>query len=1098
MALNIYESEDFDILEGYFLKAVEASLAKLADRPLAKLEVITSSGAVTDVLTKRLARTYGIAPGVKFDYLAGWFWRLMHEVEPDKIGEKGFDEGVLVWEVLKYLEDASFVSRHPSLAKALESLSPVVVFNLAGRIARVFANYNAYRNDWVLAWIEGRDPKPGDASRLAAHPDYAWQKALWKKIGEDFGFEGAHPSELIDRHPERFAGMPDLHVFVPVSVPPLYLEFLAKLSAARDVFLYVMNPCRAYWFDFDRKAVAEEAAHPLLANWARQTKALNGILFDFASSLPQDRLAFSRTTNLRGDAPFGAQSPSNLELLKHSVFTGETSWLEGLKAPFAGQARAPFDRSLEIHGAYSIKREVEVLVDYLYDLFASDETLKASDVLVLTPELDRAAPVFRSVFSHLPKDRQIAWQLRGQTALQSNTLLQCLALLGSIASEGFRINDLYALIAMAPVARHFELDDSALLEVRDLLEKSGYHSGLDDAFLADRALLNGSRFTLEAATRRMMLKYVMREDFQGVIDGLTTDTDLKDKRVLQLAGFVLENCRRLEAMAKASMTLKDWTERFVWAFLDAWTDPADNAAERIELSSWIAAMSKDMALSGSQDREMGMPVFLQALSEYAEKTAFGAVPSPGVCITGLGSMRLIPYRVVAVLGLNETVFPRRDAREKFDLTLACPRAGDRQRTADDKNVFFDAVLAARDHLYLSFTSRSMVSGGKFQPSGLLSELVTVFEEKSGQGWADWCLEHPIHGFSRENFTTPEALQEGRLGPKDRFVLSFDTDMAAALNRPADPAEAGIRLEDGEGDVIDLQDVIRFWKNPLEHFWTRRLGLKKPEDFAALSDDEPFTLDNLQSWSVRSSLIERQSANPGASLEERTQDLGALSILPSGAVGRSILQKEVEKIEKIRTVSPKAFDVQVERPVRKTLVVDGRRCEVAGVVGTLEGDIVRVKAGAIHGEDVLGMWLSGALVGAQSVRMHSPTPTQKEGLASKDGTGLWQDDYLSQIDREALAAKLVEPYLRGMTEPVLLDAGMVFAAASPSVAEDKRDGYIETRRQHFRTYHLYLRALAGSQDPEAFLDELQRRSKVFGRELAALLPPPKTKKTAKGR
>lgn len=1086
MALNIYESEDFDILEGYFLKAVEASLAKLADRPLAKLEVITSSGAVTDVLTKRLARTYGIAPGVKFDYLAGWFWRLMHEVEPDKIGEKGFDEGVLVWEVLKYLEDASFVSRHPSLAKALESLSPVVVFNLAGRIARVFANYNAYRNDWVLAWIEGRDPKPGDASRLAAHPDYAWQKALWKKIGEDFGFEGAHPSELIDRRPERFAGMPDLHVFVPVSVPPLYLEFLAKLSAVRDVFLYVMNPCRAYWFDFDRKAVAEEAAHPLLANWARQTKALNGILFDFASSLPQDRLAFSRTTNLRGDAPFGAQSPSNLELLKHSVFTGETSWLEGLKAPFADKARAPFDRSLEIHGAYSIKREVEVLVDYLYDLFASDETLKASDVLVLTPDIDKAAPVFDAVFGNLPERRRIAWNIVGRRFARTNEVFESLTLLLKIVTQGYRVGDLYAFVASAPVARHFGLDDEKLLKVRAILEQTGFHSGLDGRQLASQGFVNGDRFTLETAVRRLAYRYAMPDDFQGVLDGIAAEGDCPEKELLALAGFVLEKLLALEALSGKSMTVSDWVQKWLWPALDTWVDSLDTTDDRLEIAAWVQALTGSVEQAQARNLEVSFEVFMQALSEAAQKGARGARPTPGVCVTRLGGMRLVPYRVVAVVGLNEGVFPRSDIRETFDLSAVVRRAGDRQKTDDDRNEFFDTILAARDNLFLSFTSRSMVTGALKRPSGLLSELVALFTKKTGQVWTDWCLEHPIHSFTQENFITNG---QEHLPARQALIKTFDAELADMLSHPERRRAKAIELANDPEEVIELEALERFWKNPLAFFWKERLKLREPEEFNALNDAEPYAMEGLEAWKLRRELVEALQSAAGEISGDVAKPLPDMASVPSGALGRAIIEQEVARARNLYRVHPEVFAVQREYAVDERLQVGGGTYRLVGKITANEGEaLLRAKASNLHWEDVLVLWLQGALLGRERVKIVSSVGGD-EGFREKTKTTFWEDDGLRGVDRRGLLVKLAEPYVRSLRTPVFYDPGMALYVAL-GFDENKRARCTAERKRRLGKYGQHLRALAPELSVEEFLETVQERSWSYGKELADIFFPGK--------
>ena len=65
-------------------------------------------------------------------------------------------------------------------------------------------------------------------------------------------------------------------------------------------------------------------------------------------------------------------------------------------------------------------------------------------------------------------------------------------------------------------------------------------------------------------------------------------------------------------------------------------------------------------------------------------------------------MRSIPHRVVCLLGLDDGSFPRHIERDGDDLTARNQRVGDRDVRSEDRQLLLDALLAARDHLVVTY------------------------------------------------------------------------------------------------------------------------------------------------------------------------------------------------------------------------------------------------------------------------------------------------------------------------------------------------------------------------------------------------------------
>ena len=90
-------------------------------------------------------------------------------------------------------------------------------------------------------------------------------------------------------------------------------------------------------------------------------------------------------------------------------------------------------------------------------------------------------------------------------------------------------------------------------------------------------------------------------------------------------------------------------------------------------------------------------------------------------------MRSIPHRVVCLLGLDDGSFPRHIERDGDDLTARTPRVGDRDARSEDRQLLLDALLAARDHLVVTYSGRDERSNLHRPPAVPVGELLDVVD-----------------------------------------------------------------------------------------------------------------------------------------------------------------------------------------------------------------------------------------------------------------------------------------------------------------------------------------------------------------------------------
>src|SRR5690606_17692214 len=85
-------------------------------------------------------------------------------------------------------------------------------------------------------------------------------------------------------------------------------------------------------------------------------------------------------------------------------------------------------------------------------------------------------------------------------------------------------------------------------------------------------------------------------------------------------------------------------------------------------------------------------------------------------------MRAIPFRHVCLLGMNDGAYPRARQPLDFDLMGRDYRPGDRSRREDDRYLFLEALLSAREHLHVSWVGRSILDQSERPASVLVAQL----------------------------------------------------------------------------------------------------------------------------------------------------------------------------------------------------------------------------------------------------------------------------------------------------------------------------------------------------------------------------------------
>ncbi|SIT39963.1 Exodeoxyribonuclease V, RecC subunit [Paraburkholderia ribeironis] len=1004
--LQLFYSNRYETLVGALLD----DLAQAPSDPWVKQPVIVPSAAVRRRLELDIANRQGICANVEFAYLAQWLWaQIGGVIEVPR--HSPFAPDRLVWRCYRLLADADAAlpwNASPRLRTYLDAADASMRYELARRVATVLDHYLTYRPEWLLQWQQGGSIFAGGAAnesgpRLigaseAAREDERWQSALWRAVLAEVAQAAGNVHTPAAALPPAYRfleeiGTLDLEaisnaqwpeavsVFALPTMPPLHVALLRALSRWVDVRLYVMNPCREFWFDVVSEARVQaldaagqldyqQVGHPLLAEWGRQTQAQLHMLHELTESA-----ASGETGDFTGNP-----QPSWLAAVQNAILElrAETETDE-----------LPSERGIEVHVCHSLSRQLEVLHDRLLGWFDEFDDLQPSDVLVAVSDLAAAGPLIDAVFGTTPAGdtRRIPYRITGLPPSQANPVARLLLDWLALPERSVGAPELVEWLRVDALAVRYGIDAISLEAAQEWLAAAGARRGLAPLEPTGEHVPI-ARHTFADALTRLYLGYAMPDGGEPVDAWLPVEgADGSDAELLGRLSRFVDDIDGFAARCAIDQTPAAWAQLLLETLAQCFDGGVEFAGTLAAVRDAIDKMG-DAMQAGAHDVMLPAAVVRGALTEALDDPARGGVPWGSVTFSSLTSLRGLPYRIVCLLGMDDGVLPSLARADEFDLMAAFGKAGDRQRRDDERNLFLDLLLAARDRLFIAYTGRSIRDNAPLPPAALVDELLDHLAQVSaGEGASPaeveharraFIVDHPLQAFAADYFLPQRGL----------FTYDADrAELATLLAAPQHPAATPFfdqPLPPEDTSPVAFDDFVRFWRHPARALLRDRLGIVLSDAQGELLDTEPFDLD----YTGRDALAER-----------------LLPVLLDADIEHDVM---FERVRRVAAASP-------ELPGGATGAV--WRARELGALSQLAASVRREVATGVErlpfALDIAPRWpddveLAGALFGAHDtlLREATDTPLQLHGtLNLLTGTGQVIFRYAKATARDYLSAWL---------------------------------------------------------------------------------------------
>ena len=549
---------------------------------------------------------------------------------------------------------------------------------------------------------------------------------------------------------------------------------------------------------------------------------------------------------------------------------------------------AQVDDSIIITSAHSALREVQGLHDWLLHQFNNDKTLTPKDVLVMCPQVEQYAPYVNAVFTRGWQDiadevPPLPCSIADRISKDAEPLVAAFSELLTLPDSRFQVSSLLALLRLPAMQQRFALNLDDIEKITHWLEAACVHWGLDQDHkqqILSQSASNikmtessipvsissvSNSFTWQQGLSRLMQGFAFGDDrviYQNQM--LLPNIEGDDSELLGKLMLIIEQLQLSAKLMLKARSATQWQQYLFDLLTQLFSDDSDNGLD-------IVRKAIESFVEYCQHASYNTDISLLVIREYLN--GHFSQPDPGrqfmvgqVTFCSMLPMRSIPFKIIAVLGLNDGEFPRQRQPLSFDLIDTTPaQLGDRSRRGDDRYLFLEAIISARQALYLSYQGRNIKNNKQRQPSIVLKELMEYLAR--GYGWrllglnnlehvSQHVTEHirqlPMQAFSEKNYL-------GGYASFDANWLNLKRERALAhtnINSPETIFEAPVDIMTGRevAQLVSANDVIRFYQHPSRYYGQRSLYLYLDQHQSLINDVEPFVANRLDSYLLRQELL----------------------------------------------------------------------------------------------------------------------------------------------------------------------------------------------------------------------------------------------------
>ncbi len=700
------------------------------------------------------------------------------------------------------------------------------LYNLTKKIANNFIDYLIFRPEMIAEWSRYEINSLNLFKNL--NSDQYWQPILYKLLEKKISEKPSclYMIKLIKHLTKvknvQFQVPNQIYIISDNNLSKLHINFYSEISKFTKVNLYLLSAGDDLWnrinflegkLEFDNfksksnlnNTNIEQIFGKFGANFQ---KLIEENIYKEGINFKNNLIYIDPTTNLNEKKDIPLLNQIQKRLIDNNV------------NDFIVNER---DDSILLCEHFNQNSQLEYIINKIIEIINSCESIKYSDIAVLSPQTNQIKPYLKYFFNNeLINGEKIPYFFIDDDNYDSPDIYKFLIDITEIANEKITLEKIDYILSKKVTQNIFDFDITEKDEIIFLLTQVGFHWGLDS-----NERLGEEKNTLNWCINRITLGliYDKEENLSNFnlkpfsLKNISLDLNKWVKLLLDFKKYI--------NLLRGAFSYSNWVEKIKF-ILKSIAD--SNGNFNLEISE-INRILDNYSIPLISDDLILLNVFREILiscineAKYQSKSRINKI-----LVSDIENARHIPHKVIFLMDMNSVYYPKLSKNESINLLNNKYHLGDPSVFEREKYLFLELLIACRDKFIVSWVKNDK-NNEKLDVAFPIKELISFFDSFLKQ-------------FKRE-----QIIKDSDLNKKE--IIDIDSSKIIKSNyslvEDVDWIEKKYDIKN-----YKLSELIYWFKTP-QKYWLNKKNISPKEIFIHHPDEE--YVSNLQKSQLITKIIE---------------------------------------------------------------------------------------------------------------------------------------------------------------------------------------------------------------------------------------------------